>query len=767
MHASRLRLPILGLTLLTCLASSGSLRAEEPLGDKTLVVWVAPATLDQGGGSALTVDNGDGAFDGIVFGELEAKRWMPGSNGFTRTEKNQAAWPAENAAADEFVEMAIVYRGREIAVFRNGEPYAKYTMAQSPQAFGPQAVVMFGRRHLDAGDPERSFAGRIKDARIYAQPLDAATLAALRPGEISADLKPWAWWSFADEGLREKTGRFNQIMLVGDVRLEAGCLVLPGKGATVITAAVPGSAGGNATWAPVPKSWSATSPVPDEVVRSTRLLRERFLADPYRPTYHFCAPEDMAMPGDPNGAFYHTGRYHLMYLYNRTGSGFCWGHISSQDLVHWRHHPDAIGPGDGDEGCFSGGGFVDDDGTAWISYWMLWGAKGIGLARSSGPHFDQWTKSDANPVIRSTEWGVTEAKDPGGKTFFYGSADPSNIWKKDGRYYMLTGSLLVLNKIGRNPDAPLDEQGDRLYLSVSDDLKNWKYLHVFYQRDPEWTDRSEDNMCPSFLPLPSSPEGGAPSGKHLLLFISHNKGCQYYVGDYRDDRFFPDNHGRMTWVDNTYFAPEALIDGQGRQIMWAWLLDNLPDEKPRGWSGVYGLPRTLWLGDDGTLRMRPVKELEVLRCQEKGWNDLPLDDSKPQRLEGVTGDSCELRLTLEPGSAKRCGVKVRAASDGSEDTLLYYDAEAKQLVFDATRSGPMGRTVVERAPLELKPGERLELRVFVDKSVVEVYANDRQAIGRRVYPASADSLGVVLFADGGEATCRSAQAWEMAPANPF
>ena len=57
-------------------------------------------------------------------------------------------------------------------------------------------------------------------------------------------------------------------------------------------------------------------------------------------------------------------------------------------------------------------------------------------------------------------------------------------------------------------------------------------------------------MCPSFLPLPSSPAGGPPSGKHLLLFISHNKGCQYYVGDYRNDRFFPNNHGRMTWVDN-------------------------------------------------------------------------------------------------------------------------------------------------------------------------------------------------------------------------
>ena len=92
-------------------------------------------------------------------------------------------------------------------------------------------------------------------------------------------------------------------------------------------------------------------------------------------------PEDKGHPGDPNGAFFHNGRYHLMYLYERTGSGVSWGHVSSKDMLHWRHHPDAIGPGDGDEGCFSGGAFVDDDGTAILSYWMLWGARGIGLAK--------------------------------------------------------------------------------------------------------------------------------------------------------------------------------------------------------------------------------------------------------------------------------------------------------------------------------------------------------------------------------------------------
>ena len=159
-------------------------------------------------------------------------------------------------------------------------------------------------------------------------------------------------------------------------------------------------------------------------------------------------------------------------------------------------------------------------------------------------------------------------------------------------------------------------------------------------------------------------------------------------------------------------------------------------EKEKGWSGVYGLPRSLWLGDDGTLRLQPVKELETLRCHEKSWSDLALADGDAKALEGVTGDSCELALEIEPGAAERCGLKVRASAGGEEETLLYYDARKAELVFDSTRSGADGRKVVERAPFALQPGEPLKLRVFVDKSVVEIFANDRQAIGRRVYPAA-------------------------------
>ena len=56
---------------------------------------------------------------------------------------------------------------------------------------------------------------------------------------------------------------------------------------------------------------------------------------------------------------------------------------------------------------------------------------------------------------------------------------------------------------------------------------------------------------------------------------------------------------------------------------------------------------------------------------------------------------------------------------------------------------------MDRSPL--KDRETLQLRIYVDKSVVEVFANSRQCITQRVYPTRADSIGVRLVSRGGHA----------------
>jgi beta-fructofuranosidase len=55
----------------------------------------------------------------------------------------------------------------------------------------------------------------------------------------------------------------------------------------------------------------------------------------------------------------------------------------------------------------------------------------------------------------------------------------------------------------------------------------------------------------------------------------------------------------------------------------------------------------------------------------------------------------------------------------------------------------------------------LRLRVFLDRSVLEVFANERVCIGERIYPSRPDSLGLALFAEGGSAELRGLDVWEM------
>ena len=505
------------------------------------------------------------------------------------------------------------------------------------------------------------------------------------------------------------------------------------------------------------------------LIENARQLREKLLKDPYRPAYHFVTPEGVCGPFDPNGALFWRGCYHLMYIV-QTEKGHCWAHVSSKDLLYWRQHPLALQPGEGDSGIFSGGASLDKNGVPTITYWGLGNPRGICIATGHDENLDLWAKSSHNPVIRETQHGLAIVPAADGKPeTVYGAADPSAIWINDGRYYMLTGNLLVLREFGQKRKQP-EHLGDTLYLFVSDDLAKWTYLHPFYQSDRKWTKETEDNMCPDFFPLPSKPGGGPASDRHMLLFISHNLGCQYYVGRYANDRFQPENHGRMTRADNAFFAPESLLDDKGRRIMWAWIFDGRSEaaRKASGWSGEMSLPRELWLGDDGQLRMRPVEELQRLRCHAQTVENVAVGADKEVVLDKIAGNTLELLVEIEPQGAKQCGVKVCRSPDGVEQTLVYCDAADQKLKIDVTKASlGEGPKNVEAGPFELKQGEALILRVFVDRSVIEAFANDRQAAMRRIYPTRPDSIGVSLFSQGGAAKVRVVKAWEMMPSNPY
>ena len=179
------------------------------------------------------------------------------------------------------------------------------------------------------------------------------------------------------------------------------------------------------------------------------------------------------------------------------------------------------------------------------------------------------------------------------------------------------------------------------------------------------------------------------------------------------------------------------------------------------------LPRVLWLGEDESLRMRPAEELAALRYNPRNMGSFTVETDSEMPLKDITGNSLELDMEIIPDGAEQSGVKVCCSPDGEEQTAIFYDAAEKKLKVDTMKSSlGEGPKSVEAGPFELKKDESLKLRIFVDKSVVEVFANDRQAVMRRIYPTRKDSQGVALFSRGGVTRIKSIKSWSMAQSNP-
>jgi beta-fructofuranosidase len=221
-------------------------------------------------------------------------------------------------------------------------------------------------------------------------------------------------------------------------------------------------------------------------------------------------------------------------------------------------------------------------------------------------------------------------------------------------------------------------------------------------------------------------------------------GCRYYLGDFKDERYLPEFHAMMSFGNNQFFAPESMLTRDGRRVMWAWLL-----RVPAAPTGLQCLPRELELPADGVIRIRPLRELKSLRHDEKTWGELTVRDAGEHALDGLTGDAIELELTCAAPLPTECGLHLLADDSGQEGISIIAGAERKSL-----RVGPI------EAPFAVKPGEDLMLRVFIDKNLVEVFANDRQA-AVFAHKHIRKNPSIRLFAKGGDAKIKSIKAWKM------
>ena len=461
----------------------------------------------------------------------------------------------------------------------------------------------------------------------------------------------------------------------------------------------------------------------DAIVRATAAVQAaapRAQADPTRPVFHVTAPAQWI--NDPNGPIFYKGFYHLFYQLHPFSDGSgpkYWGHVRSRDLAKWEPLPIALWPssGAGESEVWSGCCTINGEGKPMIFY------TSIAPGKSAGDHAEQWAaigdddlitwrKSPANPVL-------TEELHGGKK--IYDWRDPF-IFHDKKKTFLVTGGNL--NR-ARGGQAVVN-----IYEAQNVGLTQWKYRGVMFQI-PEGATAE----CPNFFKL----------GDQWVLFVSPYGKVQYFVGDFDAEtcRFKPRTRGLLDY-GSSFYAPNTMQVPDGRRLVWGWL-NGFPGG--HGWNGCLSLPRLLSWSRDGQLQQNPAPQLSRLRGKKVEWRNIHLDNGS-ETLTLPNTNTLEILAEIDLKTAKSIELRIKGGAQDAQPIIVSSDGSELQ-VMNA------------KAPLPLPNGERkLNLRIFIDRSVLEVFANETVCITKIISPPDAGAT-LEIRANGGSANAKLVQAWPM------
>jgi len=466
----------------------------------------------------------------------------------------------------------------------------------------------------------------------------------------------------------------------------------------------------------------------------------RAAEDPHRLAYHVMAPSGWI--NDPNGFIQFKGEYHVFYQfhpYSADWGPMHWGHAVSADLVHWRHLPPALAPGEpyDDGGCFSGSA-VDSGGKLTLVYTGNGNGPGVRQVQCGADSEDGVTfrKMADNPLVGAPpETGSADFRDP-------------KVWKHGDEWRMIVGT----GKEGRG----------KVVLYRSPDLRSWSYAGVIAEAE---AGAGEGTMweCPDWFEL---------DGRSVLVISpmgwkGHANRNVVLLGEAAADGTVLKAESHMDMDGGIdFYAAQTLLDDQGRRIAIAWMdqWGRPMPTKAYGWAGALTLPRVLSVDSGGRLRQRPVPETALLR---DGEGAVIRDRTIPEGSHAFEGDprGDVLELTVEfdlnRSSASVLGLSVRCSEDGSEGAHIRF-APAERKLEIAPRFAEEALNDVSAAVIpEPDDSGILRLHLFIDRSSLEVFADDGLLVmTRRIYPGR-DRVGLRWFAEGGDAVLRLAEAWRL------
>jgi len=444
-----------------------------------------------------------------------------------------------------------------------------------------------------------------------------------------------------------------------------------------------------------------------------------FYKEKLRPQFHFSSPR--GWNNDPNGLVYYKGEYHLFYQRNPFGwawDNMTWGHAISQDLVHWKHLPDALHP-DAMGTMYSGTGMIDKDDVLGfktgdedpiILYYTSAGgmnpwSKGVPHTQSMAYSNDRgrtFTKYEANPIVDHIRGG---------------NRDPRVFWHEPTKKWVM---VLYLDD-------------SEIGFFTSDNLK-------------DWTEQSRTkgfHECPELFEMPVDDDEG---NKKWVLYGAAG---DYMIGNFDGKVFTPETeiikyaHGEGFYASQLY---SNIPEDDGRVIQMAWGRIDIPG-MPFNQMMTFPASLTLRTTDEGIrLCPMPIREIESLYTSEKVFKKKKIEPGV-NLLSGLEGDLFDIEADIEILEADRVGFRIRGIE-------IIYDVKAKKLTsgwsaYESKENSLMSGE--SSASLEGSEG-RIQLRILVDRASIETFANNGEVyMPQDALPEEGQAGTLELFAEGGAA----------------
>lgn len=488
-------------------------------------------------------------------------------------------------------------------------------------------------------------------------------------------------------------------------------------------------------------------------------LQNILTEDGYKTQYHG-GPYQNWM-NEPHAPIYYNGRYHLFFQENLTGPywrNICWGHLVSTDMVNWKPVKEAITPTEDSvvpDGVWSGGAAYDVNGVPLLFFTAgndsyardgLISNQNIGVAYPadlSDKNLTEWVICKDLAVRQEEGQGRTgEFRDP-------------HIWKEGHVWCMLICSGSTESKGGT---AVLYETDTLELLPDGTVSMDWKYKGPVYEMKDQPVTYGTSWELPVILPVTN--EAGTIK-KYMFLIspapasVADNK-VYYFLGDFdvESGKFIPDQSfdnkpSLLDYGTNVFTGPSAFIDPvSGEVCLFSIMQDQRSGayEGAAGWAHCVGLTRKIWLNDEGTdLMMSPVDSLQNLQ------GEVLLDETNlslkkvNEKLADIKGDMLYIRTVIDGKEATEFGIHLKKGN--SKDVTTYsYQTEDQTISMKTANKGDAASGNSASGSLALENG-RLSMEIYIDRSLIEGFFNDRKSISVRSYTKDIQSQELEFFAD--------------------